>query len=412
MGTFSLCVTLLALSLACQWHASSLRMSMSTAATNLPALTAARPFLKVLLSRRGPLPEKAALVQALQGLRAQENDASVPRAESRDTKPVWAGDKASFLDLLLAEMKSAPRLARVPLLAFLPSYRVKLAALQRVVALVLAEENEAAGAARVLVKSPQPEDALLEYRQQRSRRALSIVLGQLQGQEGGIRALEREARGRANNAGAMAEMLSRTPANLETPKYGVLFSDDRAGWEVRRYEAFSVCSMVMPEGAGVGDGPGAFNSLAGYIFGKNANAEAMKMTTPVISSGGGQEGGDKKMSFVMPSKFWGDVDAAPRPVDAVVRVETYRTPVAEAEVGDVVLAAKWFGGYCTATEVERRSAQLRKDIIGSADYVMAGDGAAIVFQYNDPFQPPWKRRNEVCFPVKPREKGGVRPFEG
>ena len=30
------------------------------------------------------------------------------------------------------------------------------------------------------------------------------------------------------------------------------------------------------------------------------------------------------------------------------------------------------------------------------------DADAVLMQYNDPFQPPWKRRNEVAIPVVPR----------
>ena len=56
-------------------------------------------------------------------------------------------------------------------------------------------------------------------------------------------------------------MLDRTPEGLETPKYEVLA--EKGAWEVREYQEFSVCSTEMQ------NGPGAFNTLAGYIFGKN-----------------------------------------------------------------------------------------------------------------------------------------------
>ena len=81
--------------------------------------------------------------------------------------------------------------------------------------------------------------------------------------------------------------LARTP-DLETPSYSVLESS--ATWEVRRYDDFAVCSTAMASGTS------AFQSLAGYIFGKNAGAERMAMTTPVIT------GADERMSFVMPSQ--------------------------------------------------------------------------------------------------------------
>ena len=47
--------------------------------------------------------------------------------------------------------------------------------------------------------------------------------------------------------------------------------------------------------AGQGGGT-AFNTLAGYLFGKNETSEKMKMTTPVFSDNGG------KMQFVVQAR--------------------------------------------------------------------------------------------------------------
>lgn len=158
--------------------------SVVSAPAPVAQLTTARPFFETVLSSRSSLDDKRALVQALQGLRASEAGA-VPRAESRDTKAVWSGDKASFLDLLLTELDATPAAAKLlsslPLLSALPlpSHRLRKAALLRVLATVLAEEAESAGAAKVLLESDEPEKALREYREGRRRRALSVVLGQV-----------------------------------------------------------------------------------------------------------------------------------------------------------------------------------------------------------------------------------------
>ena len=159
----------------------SLFMSSTVASPPLPQLTTARPFLTTVLSSRSKITDKAALVQALQGLRASEAP-SVPRTESRDAKSVWS-DKASFLDLLLQEVDSTPALAKVlsslPVLSRLPSHRVRMASLARVLTTVLSEQSENDGAAKVLLESAEPEIALVEYRSVRRRRALSVVLGQV-----------------------------------------------------------------------------------------------------------------------------------------------------------------------------------------------------------------------------------------
>mmetsp|Transcript_22126 Transcript_22126/g.45249 ORF Transcript_22126/g.45249 Transcript_22126/m.45249 type:complete len:104 (+) Transcript_22126:510-821(+) len=60
-------------------------------------------------------------------------------------------------------------------------------------------------------------------------------------------------------------------------------------------------------------GATSFGALAGYLFGKNEQSKAMKMTTPVFTEG---EGDLKKMSFVLPSDYWtdGGVNEAPKPL--------------------------------------------------------------------------------------------------
>ena len=142
-------------------------------------------------------------------------------------------------------------------------------------------------------------------------------------------------------------------------------------------------------------GQGAFNSLAGYIFGKNKNNEKMAMTTPVLSKTDSK--GTKKMSFVMPSRFWKDpqnLAAAPLPFDeSDVKLEMFVD-------GKEPLASIWFGGYSDATKVEEMYAKLKSHLEENDDWKLKDSTMEpLVLQYNDPFQPPWKRRNEVCAPV-------------
>ncbi|KAJ1429872.1 SOUL heme-binding protein-domain-containing protein [Ochromonadaceae sp. CCMP2298] len=271
----------------------------------------------------------------------------------------------------------------------------------------------------------------------------------------------------------MDDMFLRTPAGLETPAYAVLKRSK--DWEVRRYEDFAVCSVVMSKGGqsqgtqgtdsqapqGTGDNSqgtkggaagASFNTLAGYIFGKNADTERMSMTTPVISNSR-----NDRMSFVLPSRFWGPggVGTAPIPVDPRVILEMGAggasavpsavesgvsatgsefgsevsgsgvTGLVEGPVGPLgsTVAVLWFGGYASKGEVQRRAGVLRErvGVDGGWELVEGAEGeremgvkaeategaegdmgAYSVMQYNDPFVPPWKRRNEVAFPVRAR----------
>lgn len=349
-----------------------------------------KTFLFKILSSRTKIVEKQLLVKQLQGLRANENDGAIDRTEDRSKPALWNGSKSAFLDAILTEVgsvKSKWATFRWPFP--LPSYRVKLATLSRLIDLVLLEEADTIDAAN---SSPNSSTEAAQYISSRKRRALSIILGQLQNQPNGVRGLEIEARKHQQNVDSMSEMLLRTPQNLETPIYSVIDNNPKT-WEVRQYKNFSVCSLSTKtiEGGAEGMGSGAFNSLAGYIFGKNQNAEKMAMTTPVISK---TVAGCKKMMFVMPSKVWANVSMSPLPMDGSDVVVEDAT-----EFKDEYLAVLWFGGVCSAKEIQFRSNLLKELLETSAKWKLKDDSEVMSLQYNDPFQPPWRRRNEVCFPV-------------
>ena len=198
------------------------------------------------------------------------------------------------------------------------------------------------------------------------------------------------------------ELLKRTPDGLETPKYDVL-SSKKGGYQIRRYEQFSVCSVTMNEIKQSGSdkesatklsnpqlsGATSFGALAGYLFGKNEEETAMKMTTPVLSQG---EGSDRTMSFVLPSDYWQEKDKAPTPLsDSSVKVSS---------VDGCDRAVIAFSGFGRKSDKESRSIKLREMVEADKDWD-AVDGAPIVLaNYNDPFTPPWKRRNEVSIQVQ------------
>ena len=257
---------------------SSYRQAYSKPALNMNTNALdTKQFLKTMLSSRR-MEEKKILVQKLQGMRAAENDGSVSRSESRSDVPVWNGEWSQFLGSIINEIeiiegnKWAMKRWPIPL----PSYRLKLGSMSRLMNEILKNEPNAGI--------------------DRKRRALSMLLGQLQNSNGGVRELETESI-RRSKTNTMQEMLSRTPSNLETPKYEVEYVQPT--WEIRNYKEFMVCSTPM---SAMGPGiivlsssrtqckqililvipnrydTGAFNSLAGYIFGKNQDQLKMKMT--------------------------------------------------------------------------------------------------------------------------------------
>mmetsp|Transcript_31402 Transcript_31402/g.54434 ORF Transcript_31402/g.54434 Transcript_31402/m.54434 type:complete len:429 (-) Transcript_31402:409-1695(-) len=277
-------------------------MSETKPAINQPATASAKVFLKELLSFTGSSEQKKELLQKAR--------------EAGSSKSRWSMEPS--FDTLLAEVYNEEN--NKPIFNFrypipVPSYRVKLARLRRVMDAYMEDDDTGSDA------------------ETKKARALVGALAQAAGARGGVWGLEREALASAGGrALTMADMLKRTP-DLETPSYTVLLANPRQQWELREYAAFSVVSLAMPGGGegggggGGGDRPGvqttapaaasAFNQLAGYIFGKNQEGEKMAMTTPVISSVlNDDEEAAREMSFVMPSKFWAPeaLGAAPTPL--------------------------------------------------------------------------------------------------
>lgn len=244
------------------------------------------------------------------------------------------------------------------------------------------------------------------------RRFLSVLLRQLRASKGGIWGLEREARKRNSASTSMEEMLTRTPADLETPKYSVV--NRRTSWEIRKYDEFVVAATrrnrtVEANGVKLQQpampAAGGFQALAGYIFGRNKGAngesEKMAMTTPVFNSASSGE-----MSFVLPSRYWEmNSTQPPAPLDASVKI--VREGGGALQRSDT-LACLWFGGFAGSGEVARRQAELLDAISKDESWeVASSEGEAqqdlfLLLQYNDPFTPPWKRRNEVALPVRRR----------
>ena len=213
--------------------------------------------------------------------------------------------------------------------------------------------------------------------------------------------IEKAARKDLKEALSSQDMESRLPPGLETPKYTVTVK--RPKFEIREYEAFTVCSVPMakprPDATATDQkisqpqlsGASSFGALAGYLFGKNQQETAMKMTTPVFTTG---DGDGKEMAFVLPSTYWDEdsLSKAPSPLEnSLVKLKR--------EIGGQ-RAVVMFGGFASSKEVELKKQQLMKSLKADKEWGAVENATVTVAQYNDPFTPPWKRLNEVSVPVQ------------
>lgn len=179
--------------------------------------------------------------------------------------------------------------------------------------------------------------------------------------------------------------LTRIP-DLETPDFKIL-KRTRA-YEIREYPPFLVAETNMDRtpSSGVeggvnpaGAGNNAFNTLAGYIFGKNEGEEKMAMTTPVFTTDTG------RMQFVIGNKYKDSGMPAPSSADVNTK---------EANGGLYIVSS--FSGLALEVDVSREYENLKS--IMYRDGLIPGEGW-ILARYNDPFTPPGVRRNEVLIPV-------------
>jgi hypothetical protein len=175
----------------------------------------------------------------------------------------------------------------------------------------------------------------------------------------------------------MAQSVSEPPYTLVT---------NEPPFEVREYGALTVAETLIEGDFDIAGSLG-FRRVAGYIFGKNQNAqgesEKIAMTAPVTMEAQNQQW---RLHFVMPQGM--ALGNLPKPVDASVQLR---------ELPAQRMAAVRFSGLTTAASIERQT-QLLKDWLGRNN--LAFDDRPQVARYNDPFTLPWNRRNEILIPLK------------
>jgi hypothetical protein len=143
----------------------------------------------------------------------------------------------------------------------------------------------------------------------------------------------------------------------------------------------------------------AFRRLFRYISGANRGDASISMTAPVETEDGDSvsmtspvrtdsdtSGAQEvRMSFYLPAEY--DPDSAPQPTDPEVRLVTEPPKT---------VAVDRFSWYAPEWRVERRTQHLL-DTIQSEGIEPAGTRSLL--RYNDPWTPPFLRRNEVAVPV-------------
>jgi len=195
------------------------------------------------------------------------------------------------------------------------------------------------------------------------------------------------------------------------------------GVEIRRYP-----SLVLAETTAPGERE-AFSRLFGYISGENETGDEVAMTAPVATRGekipmtapvrtdrersaaeaddGGEgselpmttpvrtnrEEGAVTMAFYLPADY--DPGDAPIPTNPDVRlaVEPART-----------LAVRSFSWYATDGRV-RTNREALLDALDARG--IESQGRPTLLQYDDPWTPPFMRRNEVAVAVDPEAVGAV-----
>jgi hypothetical protein len=159
--------------------------------------------------------------------------------------------------------------------------------------------------------------------------------------------------------------------NVKEPPYQVIETlDDRV--EIREYSR-QIWALTSEDDRNRG-----FGRLFRYISGENEGEVKIDMTAPVVT---GAVSGEPFIAFVMPEGL--ELEDTPRPRDEGVKIEV---------VEERKMAAIAFSGYATEERQKRHLTILEETL---RDRGIDAQGDPVLMQYNDPWTPPFMRRNEV-----------------
>ncbi|WP_439027500.1 SOUL family heme-binding protein [Haloarchaeobius sp. DT45] len=161
------------------------------------------------------------------------------------------------------------------------------------------------------------------------------------------------------------------------------------GIELRRYPATIAVSTTASSG------DEAFRRLFGYISGDNTLGQKVSMTTPVAMEGetipmtapvtSSQVPEGVTMSFYLPADY--DYEDAPEPTDPLVSLEL---------VGPRNLAVLSFSGWASSAGVDRKEDELLQKL---ETHGIEPVGEPFFMGYDDPWTPPFMRKNEVAVAI-------------
>lgn len=182
-----------------------------------------------------------------------------------------------------------------------------------------------------------------------------------------------------------------TKRSAETVPYETVTRYDDV--EIRAYPA-----TVIAETTAL-DQMTAFRRLFDYITGSNEGGESVSMTAPVKSTRGTsismsapvrsattKDTNTMRMGFYLPAEF--EIESAPKPTDADVSLR---------EVPARRMAVVQFSWYAPEGRVRNYRSQLL-DTLEQTDYETTGE--PFLLRYNDPWTPPFMRRNEVAVEIQ------------
>ncbi|WKZ65056.1 MAG: heme-binding protein [Flavobacteriales bacterium] len=151
--------------------------------------------------------------------------------------------------------------------------------------------------------------------------------------------------------------------------------------EVRHYPAALAAETVRPGGTYKQVANPSFRTLAGYIFGGNADGASIAMTAPVHMQ---LDPDSARMRFIMPEGL--SMDSLPAPNDRAVQLRN---------VPEEVVAVLRFGGFADEARITGMTGELLRSTAAAG---LVPIGPARFLGYD----PPWQlvaRRNEVAVPV-------------
>ena len=150
----------------------------------------------------------------------------------------------------------------------------------------------------------------------------------------------------------------------------------------------------------------AFSPLFRYISGDNEKSEKIEMTAPVVTAASQPSGNDSAkgekiemtapvvtmnteegmfMAFIMPERF--DMQSIPKPTSSLVKLKL---------IEPRKLAVIRFSGYMSQGSYDKNLKLLREAL---EDRGISAVGEPQLMQYNDPWTPPFSRRNEIGLQV-------------